>query len=263
MPNVILSVRNVGVRYRGALDPAVSSVDLEVLVGGAIGIVGESGSGKTTLGLVMVGARTPTYGRVEVEGTPWAAIGRKHPLRGAVQMIFQDPYASLNPILTAHQAVAEVCRVRKHMSRAKASARATEILREVGLSGEVTHRRAGGLSGGQAQRVGIARALACDPALIVADEPTSALDLSVQAQILNLLVDLRERRGLALVLISHDLSVVDYVTTDAIVLYHGEVVERGPTHELLTNPKHAYTRLLVDSIPGGGWTGTGHAVHDN
>jgi oligopeptide/dipeptide ABC transporter ATP-binding protein len=165
-------------------------------------------------------------------------------------MIFQDPYASLNPMLTAHETVSEVCRSWDGLSRSAASHRATELLAEVGLSGASISRRPKRLSGGQCQRVGIARALACNPSVLVADEPTSALDASVQAQVLNLLLDLRESRGLALVLISHDLSVIEYLTTDALVMYRGCVVERGSTSELLNRPRHPYTRALVDSIPG-------------
>jgi oligopeptide/dipeptide ABC transporter ATP-binding protein len=165
-------------------------------------------------------------------------------------MIFQDPYASLNPMLTAVETVAEVCRTWDGLSRSAASRRAVELLQEVGLSGAAISRRPKQLSGGQCQRVGIARALACNPSVLVADEPTSALDASVQAQVLNLLLDLRESRGLALVLISHDLSVIEYLTTEALVMYRGCVVERGSTRVLLTQPRHPYTRALVDSIPG-------------
>ena len=142
-------------------------------------------------------------------------------------MIFQDPYGSLNPMLTPHQTVVEVFRVWRKMGKAEAATRATEVLQEVGLSGQVIDRRPKRLSGGQCQRVGIARALACEPRVLIADEPTSSLDVSVQAQILNLLLDLRERRGLALLLISHDLSVVSYMTDTAAVMYRGRIVERG------------------------------------
>lgn len=250
MTEILLRARGIDVWYPGSSEPAVEGADLNVGPRDAIGIVGESGSGKTTLGRVLVGAIAPTSGQVEVEGRSWRTIRRKDPLRRNVQMIFQDPYGALNPMLTAHQTVMEVLRVTGGMPRSRASARATEILCEVGLGDEVARRRPPSLSGGQCQRVGIARALACDPRVLVADEPTSSLDVSVQAQILNLLVDLREQRGLSLVLISHDLAVVDYVTQDALVMYRGRIVERGPTHSLLVCPRHPYTRALVDSIPG-------------
>jgi oligopeptide/dipeptide ABC transporter ATP-binding protein len=240
----------VTVRYAGASDPAVSDADLVIEERSAIGLVGESGSGKTTFGRVLVGALRRYSGSVEVRGVTWDSTKRGDPMRRTVQMIFQDPYASLNPMLTAHQCVAEVYRFWDRCSTADAGARAAEMLGQVGLSGTVIHRRPTSLSGGQCQRVGIARALACAPALLIADEPTSSLDVSVQAQILNLLLDLRERFGLALLLISHDLSVVNYMTDRAAVMYRGRIVERGSTQALLTAPLHPYTRALVDSIPG-------------
>lgn len=249
MAESIISVRQAQIRYSRSGPAVVEGVDLEVSAGSSIGIVGESGSGKTTLGRVLVGSMHASAGSVEVMGKPWKGLSRRDPRRRAVQMIFQDPYASLNPMLTARQTVAEVFRVWERLSPHDSSARAVEVLAEVGLGGDVIHRRPRGLSGGQRQRVGIARALACNPAVLVADEPTSALDVSVQANVLNLLLDLRESRGLALVLISHDLAVVDYMTTDALVMYQGKVVESGRTSDLLRAPQHPYTRSLIDSIP--------------
>ena len=251
MAEPILVARDITVQFPGTSQTAVADADLVVDEGAAIGLVGESGSGKTTLGRVLVGALKPQAGTVEVAGRPWRSVKRTDELRSAVQMIFQDPYASLNPMLTPRQAVAEVFRIWHGMNNAQASRRATEVLQEVGLSGQVIDRRPKRLSGGQCQRVGIARALACEPRLLIADEPTSSLDVSVQAQILNLLLDLRERRGLALLLISHDLSVVSYITEVAAVMYRGRIVERAKTDVLMTNPAHPYTRALVDSIPGG------------
>jgi peptide/nickel transport system ATP-binding protein len=250
MTEPLLSARGASVSYPGSPEPALRGADLDVVAGAAIGIVGESGSGKTTLGRALVGAVPLTSGEIRVGGLPWSAVRRGNPVRRSVQMIFQDPYASLNPMLTAHETVAEVCRAWDGLSRSAASRRAGELLHEVGLSGQTISRRPKQLSGGQCQRVGIARALACNPGVLVADEPTSALDASVQAQVLNLLLDLRESRGLALVLISHDLSVVEYLTTQALVMYRGCVVERGSTDMLLNQPRHPYTRALVDSIPG-------------
>ena len=168
-------------------------------------------------------------------------------MRGAgVQMIFQDPVGALNPWLSAREAVAEAVRHWYGTSRGEARRKAGDLLAETGLSGEAMDRRPRELSGGQCQRVGIARALACQPAVIVADEPTSALDVSVQAQILNLLVALQESHDLALVLISHDLSVIRHMTDDAVVMYGGRIVERGPTDTLMERPAHPYTQLLVD-----------------
>ena len=245
--DVVIEARGVEVQFAGAAERAVKGVDLDVAPGAAIGIVGESGSGKTTLARTLVGALEPTAGAVTVEGRTWASTSRRDPQRRHVQMVFQDPIGALNAGITARAAVAEVLRVWDRLSRADAAARAEELLAEVGLRGDVIDRRPRGLSGGECQRVGIARALACTPTVLVADEPTSSLDVSVQAQILNLLKDLRERRGLALVLISHDLEVVRYMTGEAIVMWRGDVVERGPTEQLFSAPGHAYTRELVAS----------------
>lgn len=250
MSEPILVAQGITVQFPRSSQTAVSDADLVVPEGAAIGLVGESGSGKTTLGRVLVGALQPQAGTVEIEGRPWSSVGRNDPLRSAAQMIFQDPYGSLNPMLTPHQTVAEVFRVWRKLGKAEAAKRATEVLREVGLTGQVIRRRPKKLSGGQCQRVGIARALACEPRVLIADEPTSSLDVSVQAQILNLLLDLRERRGLALLLISHDLSVVSYMTETAAVMYRGRIVERGRTEALMSNPMHPYTRALIASIPG-------------
>jgi oligopeptide/dipeptide ABC transporter ATP-binding protein len=247
----LVEATGVSLAYGRHGPTVVRDVELRVEPGVSIGIVGESGCGKTSLARLLVGAIEPTAGTVRVGGRPYREIRRGDPLRRSVQLVFQDPYASLNPGQTARQTVAEVFQVWEGLSRREARARAGEALAEVGLSGDACDRRPGQLSGGQCQRVGIARALACQPALIVADEPTSSLDVSVQAQILNLLVGLRERRGLALVLVSHDLSVIRYLTDETLVMYRGSVVERGPTEEIFSSPDHPYTRLLLDSIPGG------------
>lgn len=238
--------------YAKAESPAATAVNLTLAPGESLGIVGESGSGKTTVGRMLVGALPPTHGMVRVGERDWGDVGRRDPLRRAVQMVFQDPYGSLNPRLSALQTVAEVCRVWGGVSRSAAQREATDVLGEVGLSGDVIHRYPRSLSGGQCQRVGIARALGCRPTVLIADEPTSSLDVSVQAQILNLLLDLGERHGLALALISHDLAVVSYMTTRALVMYRGRIIERGRTADLLERPAHPYTRGLVDSIPESG-----------
>ncbi|MBA3021888.1 ABC transporter ATP-binding protein [Propionicimonas sp.] len=250
MSELLLEVTNAEFRYAKGLAPAATGINLEVRAGDAVGIVGESGSGKTTVGRGLVGSLHPSAGTVLVQGRPWKGVRRRDPLRRVVQMVFQDPYASLNPMLSAQATVAEVVRVWDGAKADVAAARAEEVLAEVGLSGEVIRRRPAGLSGGQRQRVGIARALACGPQVLVADEPTSALDVSVQANVLNLLLDLRASRGLAIVLISHDLAVVDYLTDRALVMLNGEVVERGDTRALLQHPSHEYTKTLINSIPG-------------
>jgi len=247
---MLLEARDVEVTYPRQDAPALRDFDLQVDERAAIGIVGESGSGKTTLGRALIGALAPTKGEVLVRGKPWSEVGRRDPLRRSVQMIFQDPYSSLNPHLTARQTVGEVIRHWHRVGRHAASRRAADLLADVGLPAAAIDRRPGRLSGGQCQRVGIARALACEPQVLVADEPTSSLDVSVQAQILNLLRSLRETHRLALVIISHDLGVVRYLTDSAVVMYAGEAVERGPTDVLFARPKHPYTRKLLDAIPG-------------
>jgi oligopeptide/dipeptide ABC transporter ATP-binding protein len=250
MSDVLLSATGVSVTYGRQAIPALRNARLAVPEGAAIGIVGESGSGKTTLARALVGALEPSQGEILISGVPWARVKRNDPLRRTVQMIFQDPLGSLNPSLNARQTVAEVFRFWDDLSRAEANTAAEALLREVGLGPDVLDSRPARLSGGQCQRIGIARALACGPRVLVADEPTSALDVSVQAQILNLLDAERKRRSLALVLVSHDLDVVRHSTDHVLVMYGGCVIEEGPTMRVLTNPSHPYTRALVDSRPG-------------
>jgi len=232
----------------GSGPSVVKNISLTVPPGAAIGIVGESGSGKTTLASLLIGMLKPTTGTVTVQGRPWDTVGRRDPLRRAVQMVFQNPYTALNPRLTALDTVAEVYQHARGAKKAESFERARDLLNRVGLNGVALDKRPGDLSGGQCQRVGIARALAVEPSVIVADEPTSALDVSVQAQILNLLSDLRREQGIGLVLISHDLNVVSYLTDTAIVLERGQVVEQGDTTTLLQSPTHPYTQSLIASI---------------
>jgi oligopeptide/dipeptide ABC transporter ATP-binding protein len=246
----IVKAEGVSVLYPRANKQALDDVTLEVKPGDAIGIVGESGSGKSTLARVLIGITHPTDGSALLQGAEWGSIRPRDERRRRVQMIFQDPYGSLNPRLTARQTVAEVFHVWERLNRAAANKRAGELLQGVGLSEEAIDRRPQALSGGQCQRVGIARALACSPDVLIADEPTSGLDVSVQAQVLNLLATLRKSRGLSLVLISHDLGVIQHATDRCLVLYGGQVVESGPTSAVFSRPLHPYTRILVDSIPG-------------
>lgn len=245
----IVSLDQVSVTFRHAKTPAVAAMSLDIRGGDSIGIVGESGSGKTTLGRMMVGALTPTTGSVLLDGEPWKSDRSIGDRRRDIQMIFQDPYGSLTPWRTPRQTVAEVLRRWESITKKQAAEGAGELLDEVGLPLQAMDRLPAGLSGGQCQRVGIARALASRPRLIVADEPTSALDISAQAQILNLLMRLRATHGLALVLISHDLGVVKHMTTDALVLRHGEVVESGAAERLFRDPQHPYTQELVAATP--------------
>jgi len=238
---------NAGASYAPGAPLTIRGVNLVIEPGSAIGLVGESGSGKTTLARLLLGGLHPAQGSVTVNGTPWATVKRASPLHGKVQYIFQDPYSSLNPYMTGLDAVAESAFVHGHGSKAEARELARELLASTGLAPDAMQSRPGSLSGGQRQRIGIARALAADPDIIIADEPTSALDVSVQAQILNLLLSLQADRGIGLVLVSHDLGVVRLLTDNALVIYNGDVVEQGPIDELLNNPTQDYTRLLVES----------------
>jgi oligopeptide/dipeptide ABC transporter ATP-binding protein len=246
----LLNVERVSYAYRGGRGLAVDDVSFTVESGQSLGIVGESGSGKSTLAKLIVGAALPRSGALTIGATPWSAVKRTDPIRGQVQMIFQNPHDSLNPWMRASTAVEEAVRRWRPGARSAAKQRAVELLGRVGLNAREASRYPRELSGGQAQRVGIARALAAQPKLIVADEPTSALDASVQAQILNLLVDLQATESLALVLISHDISVIEYATASALVMYRGRIMERGPSAELIGDPLHPYTRLLTATIPG-------------
>ena len=248
--SVTLVAQDATAAYSADAPPAISNVDLEIRPGSAIGIVGESGSGKTTIARMLAGFLSPIAGSVTVNGRTWASVPRTDAIRGSVQFIFQDPYGSLNPWQTVLQSVSEAVQVGEHVTRRRAQSRAKKLLESTGLSRDVFPRRPRALSGGQCQRVGIARALASQPQIIIADEPTSAVDVSVQAQILNLLLELQQERHLGLVLISHDLAVVRHLTDDALVVYRGRVLERGPTETLLLEPAHPYTRLLLDSLPG-------------
>jgi peptide/nickel transport system ATP-binding protein len=241
----VLAAEQVTLGYDSAAPPAVVRASIKVGAGESVGIVGESGSGKTTLARGLVGGLMPRAGSILVNGRSWSEVGRRDPERRQVQMVFQDPYSALNPTLSPLAAVAEVRRVLAKATRSEARLQAAALLERVGLHGDTVERRVSRLSGGQRQRVGIARALACEPRVLIADEPTSSLDVSVQAQILNLFLELREERGVALVLVTHDLAVLKHVTDYALVMYRGRVCESGPTSVLLDSPAHPYTAQLV------------------
>ncbi|MFE9890487.1 ABC transporter ATP-binding protein [Streptomyces scopuliridis] len=226
---------------------AVAGVDLTITAGEVHALVGESGSGKTTLARCVLGLIQPTSGTVRIAGRPLTGLRRKElrRLRHQVQIVFQNPYAALNPRMTVQQLIAEPLR-----EAGRPVTDATAELARVGLPATVLTRYPHQLSGGQCQRVAIARALAVGPSLLVLDEPTSALDVSVQAQILNLLLDLRQHSDLAFLLITHDLGVVRHIADRVSVMLHGELVETGPTAQVLDSPQHTYTRRLLDAVPG-------------
>ena len=240
------------VRGRGEVH-AVADAELTIPTGGALAVVGESGSGKSTLARMIVGLEEPDAGEIRIAGRSATARPRTKAERLAraksVQMVFQDPYLSLDPRIPAGRAVEDVLMLHGGHSRGAARERALELLTAVGLGEEHAAARPRTLSGGQRQRVAIARALAIEPDLLVMDEATSALDVSVQAQVLDLVADIRRRQGLTLLFISHDLAVVRRVCEQTIVMRQGEIVERGATDRLLADPQHPYTRLLIDSVP--------------
>lgn len=230
---------------------AVDDVSLTIAEAETYALVGESGSGKSTLGQVALRLQEPTSGKIVFDGTDITrlAAARMRALRPGLQVIFQDPLGSLNPRMRVAQIIAEPLRVLGGLSGSELEDRTQELIRAVGLDPSRSGARPRSLSGGQRQRVGIARAIALNPKLVLADEATSALDVSVQAQIVNLLVDLRERLGLTYLFIGHGLPIVRQVSQRVGVMYLGRIVEDGPTDEVFAEPKHPYTRALIAASP--------------
>lgn len=230
---------------------AVEDVSFSVKAGETLCIVGESGCGKSTIARLLMRIVEPTSGHVLIDGTDIADLKRQalRAWRRRMQMVFQDPYSSLNPRLTAGQIITEPIENFERLSRSQRKALAADLLSKVGMSPEMMHRLPSELSGGQRQRLGIARALSLQPSLIIADEAVSALDVSVQAQILNLLMDLQQQMGIAYIFISHDLSVVEHIGHRVAVMYLGRIVELAPCDALFAKPVHPYTEALIAAAP--------------
>ena len=257
----ILELRNVSKHYpiktslfgfNSKVFKAVDDVTLNLKEGETLGIVGESGCGKSTLGKSILRLHNITSGKILFKGqdiTDWG-FGQMRLIRPQMQMIFQDPYSSLNPRMTIKQTLSEPLLVHKKVnSKEQATQRVLDLMSKVGLSESALNKFPSDFSGGQRQRIAIARALSLQPDLIVADEPVSALDVSIQSQILNLLIDLRNEFGFSSVFISHDLAVVEYICDKVAVIYLGKIVEYSDKKNLFSHPKHPYTEELLRSVP--------------
>jgi oligopeptide transport system ATP-binding protein len=230
---------------------AVDGVDLEIYAGESFGLVGESGSGKTTLAKLILRLIEPTSGQVLFEEQDMLRLSEREmrSYRAHMQIVFQDPFSSLNPRMKVKQIIAEPIIIHRLARGAELEARVRELARLVGLTEDHLHRYPHEFSGGQRQRIGIARALAVQPRLIILDEPTSALDVSVQAQILNLLLDLQRRLNLTYLVISHDLGVIRYMCDRVALMYLGRIVELGTVNQIFDAPQHPYTQALLSAMP--------------
>ena len=249
----LLAVRGLRTYFssRGQVVKAVDDVSFDVPKGAIVGLVGESGSGKTTVGRSLLRLIEPSAGEVVFDGVDITKLSDKEMLtyRKRMQIVFQDPYSSLNPRMRVSTILAEALDTHGLAKGAAREGRIAELLTSVGLPAEHASRYPHEFSGGQRQRIGIARALAVEPTFIVADEPVSALDVSVQAQVINLIQDLRLKLGLSMLFVTHDLSVVEFLCDEVVVMYLGRIMERGPSAQVYANPRHPYTRALLSAVP--------------
>ena len=253
MTTPVLAVTDLAAHFetRAGTVRAVDGVSFEIATGETVGLVGESGCGKTSLGRAIVGLARATAGSIRLDGAEVAGLDRRgmRPYRATVQMIFQDPYASLNPRLRIGRIIEEPLLVHRRGDRAERRAKVVQLMQRVGLRPDWIDRHPHEFSGGQRQRIGIARALALEPRLLICDEPVSALDVSVQAQVINLLVDLQQEFGLAYLFISHDLSILRYLADQVLVMYLGKIVEVAARREIWARPLHPYTHGLIEAVP--------------
>lgn len=250
----LLEVRDLKKYFKargGALLHAVDGINFTLNEGKTLGVVGESGCGKSTLGRTILHLLDATDGKVLFEGRDITNPDRKekHRLRAEMQIIFQDPFSSLDPRMSVSEAIMEPFVLRGGFSRAEMLAETRQLMDTVGIAARFENSFPHELDGGRRQRIGIARALALKPKFIVCDEPVSALDVSIQAQIINLMLDLQEERGLAYMFVTHDLSVVKYISDDIMVMYLGQMVEKAPSDELFQETRHPYTKALLSAIP--------------
>lgn len=253
MEQVSLEVKNLKKYFntpKGLLH-AVDNVNFRIYEGKTLGVVGESGCGKSTLGRVILHLLDSTDGQILFEGEDVTHMDKAklRALREKMQIIFQDPYSSLNPRMSVSEIIMEPLQLKGGMSHAEMYEKTKKLMDTVGLAARLENAYPHELDGGRRQRIGIARALALNPRFIVCDEPVSALDVSIQAQVLNLMLDLQEERNLTYLFITHDLSVVKYFSDDIMVMYLGQVVEKAPSNELFARPYHPYTKALLSAIP--------------